>query len=447
MRTTRQVLRLALLTAAAALFAAPGMAKNVDLATVPPRDSVQLTIYNSEDLTLVRETRSLTLKKGINRIQYSWANTLIDPTSVDIRVINEEDQIEILDTTFPGDKPQHLIWNIESKIEGQVKFQITYFTSGITWSADYVVIADPKETEVSFDGYVQIYNRSGEDYENAQVRLVVGVVNLVEKIQDLARRGIRVPAPQTAGYAQMRRQVMKEAVADFDRQDEGKGRAPEIVKEGLSEYFIYTIEGEQTVPHSWSKRMLSFSGRQVKFDILYRLRPHQYGPRPVRFFLLKNDADHKLGTTPLPDGLVRTFRDNGRDGLAFLGQQSIRYVPIKEDIELNVGTDDEVVCESKRLDVERFNFKFHPVHRHVIGWDERQRWAEEFRNHKDKPVRLEVRHVIDGDVDFKAEVVKLHDYHTVEYTFDVKPRTTFEWHYEYVVHNGANARQSRILLK
>ena len=43
-------------------------ARNVDLVTLPPRDTVQLTIYNSEDLTLVRETRSITFKKGINRI-------------------------------------------------------------------------------------------------------------------------------------------------------------------------------------------------------------------------------------------------------------------------------------------------------------------------------------------------------------------------------------------
>ena len=34
-------------------------AENVDLSTVPLRDTVQLTIYNSEDLTLVRETRTL----------------------------------------------------------------------------------------------------------------------------------------------------------------------------------------------------------------------------------------------------------------------------------------------------------------------------------------------------------------------------------------------------
>lgn len=33
------------------------LAGNVDLATVPKRSTVQLTIYNSEDLTLVRESR------------------------------------------------------------------------------------------------------------------------------------------------------------------------------------------------------------------------------------------------------------------------------------------------------------------------------------------------------------------------------------------------------
>ena len=35
-------------------------AENVDLSTVPARNSVQLTIYNSEDLTLVRDTRGVT---------------------------------------------------------------------------------------------------------------------------------------------------------------------------------------------------------------------------------------------------------------------------------------------------------------------------------------------------------------------------------------------------
>ena len=42
------------------LMTAVAYARNVDLSTVPDRQSVQLTIYNSEDLTLVRETRIVT---------------------------------------------------------------------------------------------------------------------------------------------------------------------------------------------------------------------------------------------------------------------------------------------------------------------------------------------------------------------------------------------------
>ena len=331
-------------------------ARTIDLSTVPPRASVQLTIYNSEDLTLVRERRSLTLKKGLNRIQFSWANTLIDPTSVEIRPLEKEDDIEILDTTYLGDKPQHCIWNIQSGVEGQVSFEVTYFTSGISWQADYVVVANPDETRMSFDGFVRIINNSGEDYEDAQVRLVVGVVNLVEKIAELAARGVPVPPPGQAVPKALRRRVMREAVAKADgKMMEDAKRPPEIVKEGLSEYFIYTVEGTQMVPHGWSKRLASFKAREVKFDILYRLRPHQYGPRPVRFFLLKNDDEHKMGTTPLPDGIVRTFRENGRGGLSYLGETPVNYVPIKADIELKVGLDDEVVQRLMCMEVARSN--------------------------------------------------------------------------------------------
>jgi len=392
--------------------AAMAHARNVDLTTVPPRESVQLTIYNSEDLTLVRETRNLSLKK------------------------------------YPGDKPQHCIWNIQSDIEGQVKFQVTYFTSGISWSADYVLITNPEETEMSFDGYVQIYNNSGEEYDGAQVRLVVGVVNLVEKIQDLARRGL-VPMPMAGKRLEKksRELAVYAAVADFDAMKEDRGAAPEIIKEGLSEYFIYTIEGTQTIPNRWSKRLVSFRARQVTFEILYRMRPHQYGPEPIRFFLVRNDTEHKLGTTPLPDGIVRTFRDNGRDGLEFLGAQQNKYVPIKEDIELKLGVDDEIVHERDLMSVERRNFTFEAPGPHVVGWDEVQSFKEQVRNYKGKAIRMEIRHQIPGDVELDAEGAKLHDFHTMELTLDVPARTTLPWHYVCTQHYGRNAKQNRIRLK
>ena len=89
-------------------------AENVDLSTVPARNTVQLTIYNSEDLTLVRETRKVTFKPGVNPLQFSWANTLIDPTSVELRFLTHGEKLTVLDTTFPHAKPQMLYWNVQS---------------------------------------------------------------------------------------------------------------------------------------------------------------------------------------------------------------------------------------------------------------------------------------------------------------------------------------------
>ena len=51
----------------------------------------------------------------------------------------------MLDTTFPHDKPQMLYWNVQSEFDGEATVEITYFTSGITWAADYVAIADKDE--------------------------------------------------------------------------------------------------------------------------------------------------------------------------------------------------------------------------------------------------------------------------------------------------------------
>jgi hypothetical protein len=436
-------------------------ARNIDLVTLPPRAAVQLTIYNSEDLTLVKETRAITFKKGVNRLQFSWANTLIDPTSVYFRPVEHDADIEVTDTTFPADRPQVLVWNVESKFEGQATVEVSYFTSGISWSADYLMITDPGETKATFDGYVTVVNNSGEDYEGAQVRLVVGVINLVEKITQLARGA----APAKDEVAKFKGDVLRGALKEaettgeaLDRLEERQAGArapPKIVKEGLSEYFIFTVEGEQTVKTGWSQRMVSFRAKDVLFDVLYRYRPHQYGPRPVRFFILANDAEHKMGESPLPDGIIRVFRDNGRDGLSFFVAQSTKYIPIKEKIELNVGTDNQIVYERVVLDLARQNFLYDetpPPPARVVGWEETRKWQEEVRNYRAKPIKLEIRHVLPGDVDFSMEAgqaqgLKLFDFRTPEYVMDVPARKTLKWLSSGTFHLGTAQKQNRVQLK
>ena len=136
-------------------FGAAARAENVDLSTVPARNTVQLTIYNSEDLTLVRETRKVTFKPGANPLQFSWANTLIDPTSVELRFLTHAEKLTVLDTTFPHAKPQMLYWNVQSELDGEATIEITYFTSGISWSADYIGIAAADESQLNLEGFVR----------------------------------------------------------------------------------------------------------------------------------------------------------------------------------------------------------------------------------------------------------------------------------------------------
>ncbi len=444
------------ITLLAALVAGPAVAqgKNIDLVTVPGRDKVQLTIYNSEDITLVKETRSLTFKRGVNQIQFSWANTLIDPTSLRFRPLEHAGEIDVADAVISAQKPQSLIWNIDSRFEGQVAVEITYFTSGLTWAMDYTAITDPGETEMAFRGYVRVFNNSGEEYENAEVRLIVGTINLTEKIADLARRyGLPVPEGKDARWGEFKHDVVRDAVWKAEKAKEGQrgggpGGPKAIVKEGLSEYFMFSVSGTETIRNGWSKRMQAVQADAVKFDIVYRMRTHQYGPQPVRFFIWRNDAEHKLGDSPLPDGLIRVFRENGQDGLSYLGQQLVRYVPIKAEIEVNLGPDDLVVYESLMAGTKRFNFAFHPVNGTVTGWDERQQWIDTIRNYRLKPIVLELRRVWPGDVDYESEVATtLFDYQTVEAKFAVAARGKADYPFELLIHHGANARQARVKLK
>ncbi|MBC7853244.1 MAG: hypothetical protein IAF94_07400 [Pirellulaceae bacterium] len=455
-----------------ALCTAFARAENVDLSTVPSRNPVQLTIYNSEDITLVRETRAVTFKKGVNPLQFSWANTLIDPTSVELKFLTNADKLDVLDTTFPHAKPQMLYWNVQSEYDGEAKIQITYFTSGITWSADYLCIADKDEKEMSFEGFVRVFNSSGEEYEDAQVRLVVGTINLVEKIAQLASIAVNdVKNLEKGQLNELRNTVTRERFARGDaRMNQWAAKSEDlaekqIVKEGLSEYFIYTVEGTETIKNGWSKRMRSLEGKQIPFRIEYRYRPQEYGDLLVRMYVLKNDEASKLGTTPLPDGVVRVFRDNGHEGLSYLVQQAVKYIPIGDKIELNLGPDPEVMFELRKLKVSRNNLwlqingknEFRQIggdgvkveeNSTLVGWDEHEVYSQRIRNYSGKDIDVEVRRTWPGHIVFRSLLEpKLHDYQTAEFKAKIPAGKTADLLFEIVRHQGRNAKQNNITLE
>jgi hypothetical protein len=307
--------------------------------------------------------------------------------------------------------------------------------------------------------------------------LVVGKINLVEKIAQLARTRAELRA------GARRKAAAEERLADAEEKwgvingamgglGGGAGfgrRAPakpkQVIKEGLSEYFIYTIEGTETIPNGWSKRMRSFEGQTVPFKIQYRYRPAEYGDRLVRMYLLTNDKESKLGTTPLPDGMVRVFRHNGRDGLSFLVAQQIKYVPIGDKIELNLGQDPEVIFDLVKQRVWRdaiwvqiqgadvFRRVDQPgvqieVNSSVAGWDEHNLFDQRIRNYTKKSIEVEIRRAFPGHVVFRSSLgAKSHDYQTVEYVATVKPGQKADLLYEVLQHQGRNAKQNNVTVE
>jgi len=418
-------------------MAGVGWAK-VDLVTLPSRDTVQLTIYNSADMTLVRESRALTLKDGKNALQFSWENTLIDPTSLEMLPKANADKIDISELVYPARVRNLGLWNIESGVSGKVPVEITYLTSGLSWRAFYMGTLTQDEKVMRLQGYVVVTNNSGEDYENAQTRLIVGKVHILDEIADLARReypygrpGV-VPPPTTApapAMGMVRGKAVMESLALA-----APSKPKEIQKEGLSEYFLYTIEGTETIPNGWSKRLQSFDVEAVPVVNLYRYEEERYGPSVLRFLSFKNDKEHKLGETPIPGGRLKVYRGVGEQGhLSYTGQSEFKYIPVDEDVELNLGAIADIVVEPKLMDYKTENYRF-DTDGNVNGWDEIRTFKVEVRNTRDIGVKVEIKRNfntqywdIKNSGDFGAfEKV---DLNTVKFTLDLQPRSakTFEY--------------------
>jgi len=420
----------------------------VDLVTLPSRDTVQLTIYNSADMTLVRESRALTLKDGENKLQFSWANTLIDPTSLEMLPKADADKIDIAELTYPPRVMNLGLWNIESAVRGKVPVEISYLTSGLSWRAFYMGTLTEDEKMMRLQGYVRVTNNSGEDYENAQTRLIVGKVHILDEIAELARRQYPYGRPSLIEpeleELKQRLEVAKEVMSL------ARAAAPpppmalmpkEIEKEGLSEYFLYTIEGTETIPTGWSKRLLSFDVDKVPVVNLYKYEEERYGKFVVRFLSFKNDKEHELGETPIPGGMLKVYRNAGGEGhLSYTGQSSFKYIPVDEDVELNLGAVANVVVEPTLMDFQTDNYRF-DGRGNVSGWDEIRTFKVEVKNTRDIDVKVEIKRNFNtsywkltrnGDFDKFEEV----DKDTVKFTLTLKPRSVSKFEYVLRTYHG-----------
>ena len=296
---------------------------------------------------------------------------------------------------------------------------------------------------MDFSGAVRVTNNSGEDYENAQVRLVVGVVRLVEEIANLARAGRPGPLTQLPQSQIRLTRKLDVAYAAMDKLEEKAKAAPaQIVKEEMSEYFLYTVEGRDTIPTGWSKRLPSFKAAEVPIVSYYKYEKEQWQDRVIRFYRFKNDKESKLGNQPLPDGAVKAFRFVTDDQLyAFVGRTSVKYIPLNEQVELELGHDREVLVKPVLMEWIKSDLQF-DNNGNVKGWTIKATWEIEVQNSKDIDMVLDIRRNFTGDwaLATEAKYEKV-DAKKVKFVLPLKPREKQKFSYELTTRYGTNVQK------
>jgi hypothetical protein len=339
-----------------------------------------------------------------------------------------------------------LEWRIQSEVAGEVVVEIRYFTSGIRWDANYVVEAAQNEKTASLIGSVRVTNNSGEDYENAQVRLVVGTIKLVEQIAQLAQQGRpgglggrATPlayggAMPTAAPMPMMTRALADSVS------KAEARVKEVVKEALSEYFLYTVEGRDTIPNGWSKRLPSFHASSVPLISLFKFEKERFGDQVIRHYTFKNDTASKLGNEPLPDGAVQAFRLRNAEGLyEFVGSTRTKYIPVGEEVELELGHDPEVQVKPVLMNWEKTDLRFDDKGK-VIGWTIKETWEIDLQNSRPIDVLVDVRRNFRGDWTLTTDAARENvDANKVKFLVPLKAREQRKLGYELATRFGANA--------
>ena len=313
---------------AAILGASPALGR-IKLITLPVRERVEIQL-DHESATLVEEERIVPLVKGENQVDFSWANTQIDPNTIVFRVIGSADDAKPLDAkvlsvSYPPNEAA-LVWAVGASDSGSARVRISYLLGNLSKSFNYRAIASRDEKSLMLSQYMRLQNFANEEY---------GSTNL------------------WAGFG---REFLKPV--------------------GLNE----------------TKEMLMAKFDAVPVKKTYTADMEEFGYldapqkklRVPMHYVLKNDKENKLGAAPLPRGKVRIFIDGGKDqSSAFLGEDWGNFTPVDDEMRLFLGVAQDVVI--KRI-IEK-----NEGHR-VAGnlYDREVIVKFEIENRKDQPITLDV---------------------------------------------------------
>ena len=198
-------------------------------------------------------------------------------------------------------------------------------------------------------------------------------------------------------------------------------KGKQVIKEGLSEYFLFTIEGREDIKDKEPKRLVALKVADVRLESLYKLTDRTGDQGFTKFYRFKNvklmdekgtekklSGMENLGLSPLPNGTVRLFSEYKSKDLAYVGGTETKYVPIGDRVEVNVGPDKDITIHRRlkdqktdRVVVRQYNRRLDDtfvLYYDLIDYDETFFYEEELVSGKSVPAKIEVERQFDADV-------------------------------------------------
>ncbi len=272
-----------------------------------------------------------------------------------------------------------LTWKINADAPGKLNAELAYITGGMSWKADYNVIAPEDSDLLDIVGWVTMDNQSGKTFENAKIKLMAGDVN--KDLQDQEHESACAVAGMMMDAAEI-------------------GSPASSLKRLCDEYHLYTLPRATTLHDGETKQVEFIHATGVKSEKVYVYDGVQvdwtqwrYNPMGLRqneeigsqdntkvavMRQFKNSEANHLGM-PLPKGRLRFYKQDDKQ-LEFTGENVIDHTPKDELVKIVTGNAFDLVGEHRRT-----NFKV----------DNSNHWADEtfeikLRNHKKDPVEIRV---------------------------------------------------------
>jgi hypothetical protein len=304
-----------------------------------------------------------------------------------------------------------LTMRVESTKDGARDVELSYLTGGLSWQADYVAELNAADDRLNLSGWVTLTNESGARYPQAQLQLVAGDVNVIQR--EVESRA-------------MRKDAMALGMAPAP---------PPMAEESLFEYHLYTLGRPTTIGENQKKQvsLLQAAGVECRKEFLLKGQEHYYSSqvneigRKMKvgvFVELKNDKKSGLGL-PIPGGIVRVYKKDGSGFLQFVGEDKVDHTPEKEVIRLHLGDAFDVTADKRQTNFKKIS-GFSPL-QYVFESE----YEIKLKNAKKEQVTVKIQEPLPGDWEILGESAghTKESAHTASWMVAVPPMETVKLTY------------------